>query len=49
MVNTSFFDEGLLNDKLVNGSRRATSFKLNLFKATGVTWDEGTGYDRKTV
>ena len=47
MVNTSFFDKGLLNDKLVNGSRRATSFKLNLFKATGVTWDEGTGYDRK--
>ncbi len=47
MVNTSFFDDSLLNDKLVTGSRRATSFKLNLFKSTGITWDEGTGYDRK--
>ena len=47
MINTSFFDKSLLNDKLVTGSRRATSFKLNLFRATGLTWDEGVGYDRK--
>lgn len=45
MINTSFFDNDLLNDKLVTGIRRASSFKLILFKVTGTSWDEGVGYD----
>ena len=47
MVNTSNFDETLLNDKvLVTDTRRATSFELMLFKAvSGDSWDEGVGYD----
>lgn len=47
MVNTSFFDNDLLNDKLVTGVRRASSFKLILFKVQGTAWDEGVGYDYK--
>ena len=45
MTNTSSFDKDLLRDKLNNGSNRASSFILNLLKVTGVTWDEGIGYD----
>jgi|TARA_R110000822_G_scaffold67703_5_gene164704 hypothetical protein len=45
MTNTSFFDKALLNDKLVDGTRRASSFTLLLFKISGSSWDEGVGYD----
>ena len=47
MVNTSSFDDSLLNDTvLITDTRRATSFKLMLFKAVyGETWDGGVGYD----
>ena len=47
MTNTSNFDDKLINDYiLVDGSRRATSFDLMLFKVTGETsWDGGVGYD----
>lgn len=53
MINTSSFDEELLNDKWSNGRRRATSFDLVLFRipntsgSTGnpQSWDEGVGYD----
>tara|TARA_R110000824_G_scaffold9800_5_gene43335 strand:- start:2822 stop:4324 length:1503 start_codon:yes stop_codon:yes gene_type:complete len=47
MVNTSNFDDSLLNDKvLVGDTRRATSFTLMLFKAvSGSSWSEGVGYD----
>jgi hypothetical protein len=49
MTNTSNFDDKLLNDYvLVDGSRRATSFDLMLFKVTGNTWSEGVGYDYST-
>ena len=49
MTNTSSFDKNLLNDKLVNGKRRASSFTLLLLKVTGTTWDEGVGYDYKNI
>ena len=45
MINTSSFDKDLLNDKLVTGVRRASSFSLILFRSSGMTWDEGVGYD----
>ena len=47
MTNTSSFDDTLMNDKiLVDGTRRATSFTLMLFKSTtGNSWSEGVGYD----
>jgi len=53
MTNTGSFDEELLNDTMSDGSRRATSFDLILFRIplfsgdTGSpqTWDEGVGYD----
>ena len=45
MTNTSFFDKALLNDKLVDGKRRASSFTLLLFRISGMSWDEGVGYD----
>ena len=47
MTNTSNFDDTLMNDKiLVDGTRRATSFTLMLFKAvSGNSWSEGVGYD----
>jgi hypothetical protein len=52
MKNTSSFED-LLNTKMTNGRRRATSFNLFLFripKTSGDTgnlqfWDEGVGYD----
>jgi len=46
MVNTSFFDEELLNTITAKNKRRASSFDLILFKIpTGTTWSEGVGYD----
>lgn len=45
MTNTSMFDQNLLNDKLIDGKRRASSFTLLLFRTSGLTWDEGVGYD----
>lgn len=45
MTNTSSFDDDLLNDKLVTGVRRASSFTLLLFRISGMSWDEGVGYD----
>ena len=45
MTNTSMFDQTLLNDKLIDGKRRASSFTLLLFRSSGITWDEGVGYD----
>tara|TARA_R110002051_G_scaffold323438_3_gene417047 strand:- start:266 stop:1837 length:1572 start_codon:yes stop_codon:yes gene_type:complete len=49
MVNTSTFDEGLLNTTTSKGNRRATSFDLVLIKLSGstsaTTWAEGVGYD----
>jgi hypothetical protein len=53
MTNTSAFDIDLLNTTTTDGSRRATSFDLILFRipeysgATGSPqdWDEGVGFD----
>ncbi len=53
MVNTSSFDDDLLNTNMSTGRKRATSFDLILFripKTSGSTgnpqsWDEGVGYD----
>jgi len=46
MTNTSNFDDTLINSNvLMNNTRRATSFELQLFKVTGYTWSEGVGYD----
>ena len=53
MVNTSSFEEELLNTNMSNGRKRATSFDLILFripKFSGNTgepqdWDEGVGFD----
>jgi hypothetical protein len=49
MVNTSTFDERLLNTVTSKGNRRATSFDLVLVKLSGSTgssaWAEGVGYD----
>ena len=53
MINTSSFDNELLNTFMSNERRRATSFDLILFripKTSGDTgnpqyWDEGVGYD----
>jgi hypothetical protein len=53
MTNTSSFQEDLLNTKMTNGRRRATSFDLILFRippTNGIDgdpqpWDEGVGYD----
>src|SRR6056300_88496 len=57
MINTSAFDEELLNTTWSNGRRRATSFDLVLFRIPKVsgstgdpqTWDEGVGYDYYNV
>jgi len=49
MVNTSTFDDELLNTITSKGNRRATSFELVLVQLTGSTsastWSEGVGYD----
>ena len=53
MTNTSTFDIELLNTSMPDGSMRATSFDLILFRIPPVDfnpnqpqyWDEGVGYD----
>jgi hypothetical protein len=53
MINTSSFDNELINTSMSNSRKRATSFDLILFripKTSGDTgseqlWDEGVGYD----
>ena len=53
MTNTSSFDQELLNDTASDGSRRASSFDLILYRlplysgstTSGQTWDEGVGFD----
>ena len=53
MTNTGSFDQELLNDTMSDGSRRATSFDLILYRipqysgstTSGQTWDEGVGFD----
>ena len=53
MVNTSSFEDDLINTNMSNGRKRAASFDLILFRipkfsgTTGSpqTWDEGVGYD----
>ena len=53
MVNTSSFEDDLINTNMTNGRKRATSFDLILFripKYSGSTgepqeWDEGVGFD----
>jgi hypothetical protein len=53
MTNTSAFDEDLLNTSMNDGTLRATSFDLILFRIPEVDfdpdqpqyWDEGVGYD----
>jgi len=47
MCNSSFFDGNLQAQKLLDGKQRTSSFDLMLFRVTGQTWDEGTGYDYK--
>lgn len=57
MVNTSSFDLDLLNGTMSDGSRRAESFDLILFRiplysgntGSGQTWDEGVGFDYQNV
>ena len=46
MTNTSNFDDTLINNSpLMDGTRRATSFTLQLFKVVDYNWSEGVGYD----
>ena len=47
LTNTSNFDDTLINDTpLMDGTRRATSFTLQLFKVVNtINWSEGVGYD----
>lgn len=53
MTNTSSFDQELLNTSMPDGSQRATSFDLILFRIPPKNfdnnqpqiWDEGVGYD----
>jgi hypothetical protein len=53
MTNTSAFDQALLNTSMPDGSLRATSFDLILFRIPSIDfdptqpqyWDEGVGYD----
>tara|TARA_R110000824_G_scaffold373665_6_gene564083 strand:+ start:59 stop:1540 length:1482 start_codon:yes stop_codon:yes gene_type:complete len=45
MCNSSTFDINLQAQKLLDGKQRTSSFDLCLFKISGQTWDEGTGYD----
>ena len=44
MTNSSFFDEDLQAQKLLDGKQRTSSFDLNLFRVNKL-WDEGCGYD----
>lgn len=45
MCNSSYFDQNLQAQKLLDGKQRTSSFNLLLFRISGNTWDEGTGYD----
>ena len=44
MCNSSYFDQNLQAQKLLDGKQRTSSFDLNLFRINQF-WDEGTGLD----
>ncbi len=44
LCNSSYFDQNLQAQKLLDGKQRTSSFDLILFKVDQ-DWDEGTGYD----
>ena len=44
LCNSSYFDQNLQAQKLLDGKQRTSSFDLILFKVNQ-DWDEGTGYD----
>ena len=44
MCNSSYFDQNLQAQKLLDGKQRTSSFDLVLFRIEEF-WDEGTGYD----
>jgi hypothetical protein len=48
MCNSSYFDQNLQAQKLLDGKQRTSSFDLILFKVKQ-DWDEGTGYDYQRV
>ena len=48
MCNSSYFDQNLQAQKLIDGKQRTSSFDLNLFKINQ-EWDEGTGYDYQRI
>ena len=48
MCNSSYFDQNLQAQKLLDGKQRTSSFDLILFKLSQ-SWDEGTGYDYQRV
>ena len=49
MCNSSYFDTDLQGQILLDGKQRTSSFDLVLFRISGQTWDEGTGYDYQRV
>ena len=49
MCNSSYFNQNLQAQKLLDKKQRTSSFDLMLFKISGQTWDEGTGYDYQRV
>ena len=48
MTNSSFFDQNLQAQKLLDGKQRTSSFDLILFRVNK-EWDEGCGYDYQQV
>ncbi len=48
MTNSSFFDQDLQSQKLLDGKQRTSSFDLVLFRVNQY-WDEGCGYDYQQV
>ena len=48
MTNSSFFDQDLQAQKLLDGKQRTSSFDLNLFRINKF-WDEGCGYDYQQI
>lgn len=48
MCNSSYFDQNLQAQKLLDGKQRTSSFDLILFRVNQF-WDEGTGYDYQRV
>ena len=48
MCNSSYFNQNLQAQKLIDGKQRTSSFDLNLFRVNQF-WDEGTGYDYARV